>query len=364
MQTDNIPVIVLSGGPCAGKTTALTRIVAWCQERGFHPLLVPEVATELISSGLDPKDTYFQYFVLEEIVRREKLRLKAATSGHYKKPVIICDRGRMDGQAYVERPAVFEEILRDLDLSYTTARDIYSGVIFLDSAACGAESFYTIKNNEARRENLVQARKLNENTKAAWNGTPHLIVIPNRSGESFDDKMWHCTQALARILGVPEPIECERKFKIESFNPALMPSDAVAINIAQTYLNATKPGAAERVRARGQKNSWLYFHTVKEPMGAGTVIEHERLISKAEYEALLTRRDRKRHPIVKQRHCFVYEHQYCELDVFDGHRTGLVMLEIELHKIDQPVTVPSFLGRYTDVTDRSEFSNHALARAA
>ena len=46
--------IVLTGGPCAGKTTALTWINNYFAKRGYAVLIIPETATELISNGVAP----------------------------------------------------------------------------------------------------------------------------------------------------------------------------------------------------------------------------------------------------------------------------------------------------------------------
>lgn len=46
--------IVLTGGPCAGKTTALARIEEYYQEKGYVVLVVNESATEIISGGIKP----------------------------------------------------------------------------------------------------------------------------------------------------------------------------------------------------------------------------------------------------------------------------------------------------------------------
>lgn len=359
-----IPMIAITGGPCAGKTTALAEISQWCQEHDFHPIIAPEAATNLINSGLNPLSDDFQSLILKDILHNEKLRLKAARSGRYRNPVLICDRGRMDGQAYVRSPIDFEESLRKAGLTITGARDVYDGVICLDSAADGAEEFYTTSNNPARREGVQDAIILNNRTKAAWHGTPHLIIIDNKVGEDFDRKMQRCIEALARILGVPVPIECERKFKLLEFDPSQLSDTTVEIQIVQTYLVSTKPGVTERVRARGQHNHWFYFHTTKEPLGPGEVIEHDRLISKEEYESLLVRRDVDRKPIIKTRHCFAFQDQYCEVDEFAGHLRDLTMLEVELHSMEQPVTIPDFLGPYVEVTDDPDYSNAALALVA
>lgn len=45
---------VLTGGPCAGKTTALSRIEEDLKELGYHVLIVSESATELIKGGIRP----------------------------------------------------------------------------------------------------------------------------------------------------------------------------------------------------------------------------------------------------------------------------------------------------------------------
>ncbi len=48
----NVFHIVLTGGPCAGKTTALERLSAFLRERGFRVFTVPEAATMLFSNGV------------------------------------------------------------------------------------------------------------------------------------------------------------------------------------------------------------------------------------------------------------------------------------------------------------------------
>ena len=46
--------IVITGGPCAGKTTALSWIANNLPQKGYTVLFVPETATELIGGGLTP----------------------------------------------------------------------------------------------------------------------------------------------------------------------------------------------------------------------------------------------------------------------------------------------------------------------
>ena len=46
--------IVITGGPCAGKTTAMSWIQREFEKKGYKVLFVPETATELITGGVAP----------------------------------------------------------------------------------------------------------------------------------------------------------------------------------------------------------------------------------------------------------------------------------------------------------------------
>lgn len=99
--------ICLTGGPCAGKTTALATLSNVLRQLGFRVLQVPEAATLLMKGGAmieTRKLTFadavrFQINVmkmqmsLEDIFIEIALNMDAPT-------IIICDRGIMDGSAY------------------------------------------------------------------------------------------------------------------------------------------------------------------------------------------------------------------------------------------------------------------------
>jgi CYTH domain-containing protein/predicted ATPase len=359
-MASKVDSIVITGGPCSGKTTALAAISQFCQNIGKHPVIIPEVATDLIVSGFDRTKPEFQELVVRKLRFEEMLRLEAAAAGHFPAPpVLIYDRGYNDCLAYVSEKTFLSALALN-QLDFIQARDQYSGVIFLDSAAVGAEDFYTLKNNVARTENIAEARVLNERTKNAWAGTPHFQLIPNRLGVGFDEKITECLQALARFLGVPVPLEYERKFKLEGFDLSMLPSHAVPVTIIQTYLIG-KSGTVERVRARGYGPSFLYFNTIKVRQDDGGSHELDHLIDKHEYDTYLLRHDVSRLPVHKTRYCFLYGEHYCELDIFHGHLDGLALLEVEVHNMEQAVSVPSYLGPYTDVTESGLYANYRLA---
>ncbi len=312
----NIPRIVLTGGPCAGKTTAQADMREWLLEREYYPIFVPEAATSLMRAGLSPLRPEFQPAVLQHVLLHEAMLENAAKrlQDEGKKPVLIADRGVCDQLAYAGMDQM-QTLLREHDLRFEQVRDErYDGVIYMRSAANGAEQFYTAASNETRYETLEEAKLLDDRTMHAWVGTPHLIVIKNEPDEPFSGKINRAVGALARILGEPEPLEAERKFLVSDFILSQLPSHAVPCDIVQTYLVGV-PGKTERVRARGQNNYWVYSHTIKEYVADGVAIERERILSRAEYDNFLIRRDNRRVDIHKIRHCFVYDGHYCELDV-------------------------------------------------
>lgn len=358
----HIDKIVITGGPCAGKSTGLAAISAYLIEQGFHPLIVQESATDLMQAGIDRASQAFQSIVLQRQLDAEAQMEKAAKSGHYKNPVILLDRGLYDGRAYCSGE-LFTKVLAEHDLTDVTARDTYAGVIHMTTAAHGAEDFYTTENNDDRHETPEQARLQDMKTREAWHGTPHLRIVENLPGKSFDDKITRVLQELSRILGIPEPLECERKFKLLKPEQLTLPESTVSIDIVQTYLVAREPEVTERVRARGQNGEWLFYHTLKEPRGHGLVSERDSIISRERYENLLVREDTDLHRIHKTRHCFTHAGHYCELDVFHGRLAGTAELEIEVHDIEDQIEVPDFLGPLEEVTGDFSYSNYAKAAA-
>ena len=69
--------IVITGGPCAGKTTAMSWVQNAFTSMGFTVLFVPETATELINGGVAPWTcgTNLEYQKCQMRLQLEKERL-------------------------------------------------------------------------------------------------------------------------------------------------------------------------------------------------------------------------------------------------------------------------------------------------
>ena len=365
---NNIPSIVLTGGPCAGKSSALAELQEYLTKLGFTPLIVQETPTELMEAGAEPGKSIsvegFQGNLFTYMMAKEEVFFMIAgrmlVEG--KKPVIIFDRGLMDVKAYTSSN-LFYQLCGSHSVSEVEIRDSrYTAIIHLRSAACGAEKFYTHENNTKRFETLEEARSADEKTLQAWLGCPHLDIIENPKEGGFVEKMLQVKKSVARVLGIPEPLEIEKKFLLDrSEIPEILPVPYVVIDIEQTYLISHGGMTGERVRKRGVDGVWVYFHTQKTPAGFGARIEKEKIISRREYDTFLKFADPMRQTIRKKRICFVYEHQHFELDLFDSPHPDLAVLEIELNAIDDSITLPPFLEVVRDVTDDDAYSNYQLS---
>ena len=87
--------IVITGGPCAGKTTGLSWIRNAFTKQGWTVLIVPETATELITGGVAPWTcgTNLDYQKVQMRLQMEKERLfeQAARTMRAEKILIVCN---------------------------------------------------------------------------------------------------------------------------------------------------------------------------------------------------------------------------------------------------------------------------------
>lgn len=198
----HITKIVITGGPCAGKTTALERIRSIFSEKGYTVVFIPETATELIPGGIAPWTTYtnqdFQHCLLMLQCEKEKYftwgaeRLKGGD-----RILLVCDRGAMDNKAYTYNDE-FSNILNFLNTTEEALLSRYDAVFHLVTAAKGAEKFYTLANNNARYETIEEARALDDRLIDAWKNHPHHVVIDNSS--DFEGKLNNLIDEISSFL--------------------------------------------------------------------------------------------------------------------------------------------------------------------
>ena len=136
-----ISKIVITGGPCAGKTTAMSWIQKSFSQMGYTVLFVPETATELILGGVAPwtcgTNADYQKCQLELQIEKEKIFEQAAETMSAEKILIVCDRGVLDNKAYMSE-AEFAQTIEYIGANEVELRDNYDAVFHLVTAAIGA----------------------------------------------------------------------------------------------------------------------------------------------------------------------------------------------------------------------------------
>ena len=358
-----ISKIVVTGGPCAGKSTAMSRIQSELSQLGYTVLFIPETATELITGGVAPWTccTNAEYQKCQIMLQLEKERIftRAAQGMKADKILMVCDRGALDNKAYSTADE-WNEILRDLGYSEIDLRDKYDAVFHMVTAAKGAAEFYTTEGNGARTETPEQATALDDKLIAAWTGHPHLRIIDNAG--DFEEKICRLIAEITTFLGEPEPFEIERKFLIEYPDIKWLEQTPTCrkVEIVQTYL--TSPTGDEvRLRQRGEGDSYIYFQTTKRRISDMKRVEIERRLSESEYLRLLMNTDTSKRQIRKTRYCLTYDNQYFEIDVYPFWQDKAIM-EIELRDESVLVRFPEEIRIIREVTDDEEYKNSSLAK--
>ena len=358
-----ISKIVLTGGPCAGKTTALSWISNYFTKIGYGVLFVPETATELITNGVAPWTCGtvcdFQMLNLKLQKYKEKTFEKAAKTMDNEKILIVCDRGMLDSKAYMKE-IDFKKILKDLKTTEIKERDSYDAIFHLVSAAKGKEEAYTLSNNTARTESLEEAKKLDDKIISAWTGHSHFRIIDNST--DFEEKLEKLLKEISAFLGEPEPLEIERKYLI--YFPNLkeleeMPN-CTKVDIVQTYLKSID-NSERRVRARGIDGEYMYYLTEKRKISELKRVEVEKRLTQDEYLKYLMEADNTLHPIHKTRYCLSENNQYFEIDIYPEWDKQAIM-EIEISNENEKIQIPSFIKVIKEVTEDEKYKNYNLAK--
>lgn len=181
--------IVITGGPSGGKTTLIEGLK---KELGHQAAIVPEAASLLFRGGFPrskSKDSvlYAQraiFFVqreLEDLIQME----------NPKSPLIVCDRGSLDGLAYWPRSE--EHFFRSLKTTRSKEIRRYDWILHLDTA--GPTSYDTT--NPIRTESYEEAARLNEKVRQAWKTHPRRFIIAQN--EDFFSKMSLCLAVIRAI---------------------------------------------------------------------------------------------------------------------------------------------------------------------
>ena len=189
--------IVVTGGPCAGKTKIIPIIKKHLQRQGFAVYVLSEVPTMFGNMGFklgqNNMAQTIQYQMIRVQIELENNVNYLARLDSNERVCIIYDRGLLDYKVY-STVQTWKNALssKGLDANMMTKHflyKMYDHVLFLNSLACYSEYQYDLcrSGNQARFENADMAVTNNEKTKQMWQEHPNFMFFDN--SETFELKV-------------------------------------------------------------------------------------------------------------------------------------------------------------------------------
>lgn len=172
--------VVLTGGSCGGKTTATRTLKNDLEKLGYKVFIIPEISTELDLKGYTLEKLgreKWQEMILRWQMAKEDIVSKKASMSD-KTSIIICDRGALDGQAYVTE-SLFNSILNRLRLNREDLFRRYDLVFHMTSIAVDCPEKYENISNPMRREDIYASKIIDKRLKDIWGIHENQHIVDN-----------------------------------------------------------------------------------------------------------------------------------------------------------------------------------------
>tara|TARA_B100001248_G_scaffold227481_1_gene185946 strand:- start:12297 stop:12959 length:663 start_codon:yes stop_codon:yes gene_type:complete len=178
-QHDDCNLVVLTGGPGAGKTAVLE---AARKVLCTHVALLPEAASIVFGGGFWRLDSKSAKTAAQRVIFHTQREMENLVVGEKKWGVGLCDRGTLDGLAYWSdtEECFWKAFGTDKDLEYSK----YKAVIHLRSP--GVDKGYNYQ-NPIRTESAEEAAIIDERIHSVWMDHPNYFMIG--STDTFLEKV-------------------------------------------------------------------------------------------------------------------------------------------------------------------------------
>lgn len=191
-------VVVLTGGPCSGKSSALALLRDRLSSRGFQVLTVPENATHFLtnSDGFQPEwagtfsQVRMQRLFLDYQIAQEEA-FKAFAELHPTKPaVLLLDCCTLNSKVYLSE-AQWQQVLKMPGKPALTEEELFARYdLVVHMVSCATEGHYEFgpgSNNPGRYSTREQAQDADRRSLEVFGVHPQLRVVPHF--EEFDEKI-------------------------------------------------------------------------------------------------------------------------------------------------------------------------------
>jgi predicted ATPase len=178
-ETHDSRLVVLTGGPGAGKTAlieAAKRILC------SHVVTLPESASIVFGGGFWRKQSIIGRKAAQRAIFHVQRQLETMVIEERTAVMGICDRGALDSLAYW--PGSDEEFFTEFQTSIQAEYQRYHAVIHLRTP--NNANGYNFQ-NPIRIESVEEALKIDDRIATAWGNHPNYHAIP--STKNFFDKL-------------------------------------------------------------------------------------------------------------------------------------------------------------------------------
>uniref|UniRef100_A0A7S2S009 NadR/Ttd14 AAA domain-containing protein n=1 Tax=Mucochytrium quahogii TaxID=96639 RepID=A0A7S2S009_9STRA len=179
--------IVLTGGPCAGKSSSMEYLADRLMDLNYDVYLVPEVPTLLLNGGcvypgMDGGERLitFEANLIELQLQMEQSFYNIAQSTG-RPSIILYDRGLLDVAAYLPRNLWhnilnYNQWLRDGMLGVLERYDL---ILHLVTAANGAHKYYHSRSHRQDDISIETALEMDEKIQESYRGHPRHLIVDN-----------------------------------------------------------------------------------------------------------------------------------------------------------------------------------------
>ena len=172
-------LIVLTGGPCAGKTAILELAQkVFCK----HTVFIPEAATIVYGGGFWRLDSPACIKAAQKTICFIQKELESLVQKDSEYSLAVCDRGIIDSIAYW--PSSEIDFWSHVERSREEVYKHYHTVIHLKTPT--TEKMGYNFDNPVRNETVQEAKALDDKTLAVWEGHPNRHIV--EPTEDFMDK--------------------------------------------------------------------------------------------------------------------------------------------------------------------------------
>ena len=173
MVSQRAPLIVLTGGPGAGKTAVLEIL---SREVCSHVAVLPESAGILFGGGFWRVQTDEGRRAAQRAIYHVQRELENVALSDDRYNAVVCDRGTLDGLAYW--PGTFENFFSELSINREDELKRYEQVIHIRTPT--DERWYN-RRNPLRIETVEQANEIDRKLELAWLGHSNRHFIQNHT---------------------------------------------------------------------------------------------------------------------------------------------------------------------------------------